>query len=143
MKSVKQRWSALGLAIGGFAAMFAITAPASAHHGIGVEFDMSKQITVVGTVQEMDWTNPHAWLSINVKDDQGKTQVWRIEFGGANNLYRRGWRRDDLPVGASVTVTGYPSRDGSPSVGATDVKLPDGRTLFAGPKNSRRPPSGS
>jgi hypothetical protein len=80
----------------------------------------------------MDFQNPHSWLYVDVKDEQGTVQAWSIEFGAANALYRRGWRREDLPVGATVTVTGYVARDGSRMLGATDVKLADGRTLFAG-----------
>jgi hypothetical protein len=59
-------------------------------------------------------------------------QQWNVEFGSVNALFRRGWTREDLPVGATVTVTGFPALDGSRTVGATDVRLPDGRTLFAG-----------
>jgi hypothetical protein len=103
-----------------------------AHHSIAAQFDMYKTHTVSGTITKMDFRNPHSWLYIEVKDEKGAAQSWSIEFAAANALYRRGWRQEDLPVGAALTVTGYVARDGSRMLGATDVKLSDGRTLFAG-----------
>jgi outer membrane usher protein FimD/PapC len=106
--------------------------PVHAHHSIAAQFDMYKTNTVSGTITKMDFRNPHSWLYVDVKDDKGQVQSWSIEFAAANALYRRGWRQEDLPVGAALTVTGYVARDGSRMLGATDVKLSDGRTLFAG-----------
>jgi hypothetical protein len=113
-------------------AVVLIGASAQAHHSIAAQFDMYKTHTVSGTITKMDFRNPHSWLYIEVKDDKGAVQPWSIEFAAANALYRRGWRQEDLPVGAALTVTGYVARDGSRMLGATDVKLSDGRTLFAG-----------
>ena len=107
-------------------------APVRAHHSIAAQFDMYKTNTVSGTISKMDFRNPHSWLYIDVKNDKGEVEPWSIEFAAANALYRRGWRQEDLPVGAALTVTGYVARDGSRMLGATDVKLADGRTLFAG-----------
>ena len=106
--------------------------PVHAHHSIAAQFHLDKTNTVTGTISKMEFKNPHAWLYLNVKDAKGQASQWSIEFGSANALYRRGWRKEDLPIGASVTVSGYVSRDGSQILGATDVKLADGRTLFAG-----------
>ena len=106
--------------------------PAGAHHSIALQFDMTKTITVEGTILQMEWRNPHAWLQIEVQNDAGEPEVWQIEFGSANALYRRGWRRDDLPVGAAITVHGLPTRDGSRVDDGEEVTLSDGRTLFAG-----------
>jgi hypothetical protein len=106
--------------------------PLNAHHSIAAQFHLDKTNTVSGTIAKMEFKNPHSWLYVDVKDAKGQVSQWSIEFGSANALYRRGWRREDLPVGAMVTVTGYVSRDGSQILGATDVKLADGRTLFAG-----------
>lgn len=118
--------------VAGAVGLVASGGSARAHHSIAAQFDMYKSNTVIGTISKMDFKNPHSWLYIEVKDDKGEVQPWSIEFGSANALYRRGWRREDLPLGASVTVTGYVARDGSRMLGATDVKLADGRTLFAG-----------
>ena len=107
-------------------------ATARAHHSLSVEFDTDKTVTLTGSITEMKWSNPHAWLYIDVKDAKGEIQKWAVEFASPNQLYRRGWRREDLPGNATVVVNGYPSRDNSARISATDVKLPDGRTLFAG-----------
>jgi hypothetical protein len=111
---------------------------ASAHHSLSTEFDINKTVTLLGTVTKMEWTNPHSWLHLDVKDEQGQVQAWNIEFGSPNSLYRRGWRRTDLPANAVVTVTGYMAKDGSRTISASDVKLPDGRTLFAGTRPGGR-----
>ena len=107
--------------------------PARAHHSVAAGFDMEKTTTVVGTITKMEWRNPHARLSIGVKNQQGEVESWDVWFSSANGLYRRGWRDDDLPLGASVTVTGFRARDGSRQIyGGGETKLPDGRTLFGG-----------
>jgi hypothetical protein len=103
-----------------------------AHHSLAAGFDVNKMLTLAGTITEMKWTNPHSWLSIDVKNESGEVEKWAVEFGSTNALLRNGWRRDDLPAGVTVTVTGYVARDGSKQISATGVKLPDGRTLFAG-----------
>jgi len=114
------------------ALLLALSAPVWAHHQFSSEFDATKKVTLTGKVTKMAWVNPHAWLYIDVKDEKGQVQKWAIEFASPNQLYRRGWAREDLPNGATVTVSGYPSRDKAPRISSTDVKLPDGRTLFAG-----------
>jgi hypothetical protein len=117
------------------AIMFVLAAvvPVAAHHSLTVEFDITRTVTITGVITDMKWTNPHSWLSVDVKDAQGNVTKWQIEFGSPNSLYRRGWRRSDLANNLTVTIVGYPSREKSSSVmTATDVKLADGRTLFAG-----------
>jgi hypothetical protein len=104
----------------------------AAHHSLAAEFDVSRTVTIAGVITKMEWKNPHSWLYVDVKDAQGRVISWAIEFGAPNALYRRGWRRDDLPANQQVTVTGYPALDKSNTVNAIDVKLPDGRTLFTG-----------
>jgi hypothetical protein len=113
-------------------ALAVLATSAFAHHSIQAGFDINKTQTVTGTITKMEWRNPHAWLYIDVKDEKGQVTPYAIEFSAANALYRRGWRQDDLPVGATVTVTGYVARDGSRTLTANEVKLPDGRTLFGG-----------
>lgn len=125
----------------GVAALLLTTVPLDAHHSFAAEFDDKKPITLVGTITKMAWTNPHSWLYIDVKDAQGNVVPWNIEFGSPNALYRRGWRRTDLPTGAVVTIQGYLAKDGSRTVNATDVKLPDGKTLFAGSSGTGAPAS--
>ena len=128
----------LSIAAAAALAVSVLASAASAHHSLTVEFDISRTVTLTGVITEMKWTNPHGWLYVDVKDEKGQVRSWAVEFASPNSLYRRGWRRDDLPPKSTVTVTGYPSLDKSPRVTATDVKLPDGRTLFAG-----APPTGA
>jgi hypothetical protein len=106
--------------------------PLCGHHSIAAGFDMERTTTVTGTVANMAWKNPHALLLIDVKDSKGQTQAWSVWFSSSNGMYRRGWRRDDLPVGATVTVTGFAARDGSPQIYGGETTLSDGRTLFGG-----------
>ena len=119
-------------------AVSALATAASAHHSLTVEFDISRTVTLTGVITEMKWSNPHAWLYVDVKDEKGQVRNWAVEFASPNNLYRRGWRQTDLPPQSNISVTGYASLDKSLRISATDVKLPDGRTLFAG-----APPTGS
>ncbi|MBM3818562.1 MAG: hypothetical protein FJW14_06030 [Acidimicrobiia bacterium] len=113
--------------------LFAAAVPVAAHHSLTVEFDITRTVTITGVITNMKWTNPHSWLSVDVKDEQGRVTRWEVEFGSPNSLYRRGWRRSDLANDLTVTIVGYPSREKSSSVmTATDVKLADGRTLFGG-----------
>jgi len=105
---------------------------ARAHHSVALQFDMTKEIVIVGSIVEMEWRNPHSWLQIEVESESGDLELWRVEFSSANSLYRRGWRRDDLPVGTEVTIHGLPARDGSRHMEGDEVTLADGRSLFSG-----------
>jgi len=106
--------------------------PISAHHSVAAGFDLEIEIAITGTIVEMEFINPHARLFLEVEDENGLTETWTAWFTSANNLMRRGWRPTDLPVGAAVTVTGYPARDGSPQAYGGDTQLSDGRILFGG-----------
>ena len=102
------------------------------HHSVALQYDMTKEVTITGNITEMEWRNPHSWLRVEVENDNGVREIWLVEFGSANGLYRRGWRRDDLPVGAEVTIHGLPARDGTRQVEGDEVTLADGRSLFSG-----------
>jgi len=129
MKDYKMKLLTLGMsaAVAGL-----VSVPVLGHHSVALQFDMSKEIEIEGTVVSMEWRNPHAWLQVEVEDENGEPLIWAVEFASANGLYRRGWRRDDLPVGIHVMIQGLPARDGSNTIGAEEVTLPDGRRLFAG-----------
>jgi hypothetical protein len=110
-------------------------ASASAHHSFAAEFDETKPIKLSGKVIEMRWSNPHAWIYLEVTGQDGKPEKWAFETSAANGLFRRGWRKEDLPAGTVLTIDGWLARNGSKTVNAGSILLPDGRRLFAGSSN--------
>lgn len=106
--------------------------PVYAHHGFAAEYDLHQRIILQGTLTEFEWTNPHSWVHVDVKDADGKVVNWAVEFGSPNVLYRRGFRKTDFPAGTEVVIEGYRAKNGSNNLNARSVKLPDGRNLFAG-----------
>lgn len=111
---------------------------AVAHHSFAAEFDADKTVLLNGIVTKVEWTNPHVWVYMNVKDPaSGQTVNWGVEFGPPHLLQRRGWRRDTLSIGTLVTVDGFMARNGSNRVNAKNVTLTStggapGATLDAG-----------
>ena len=100
---------------------------------------MAKPLTLSGTVTKLEWMNPHIWLYIDVKADAG-VHTWQCEGGAPNTLTRNGWSKDSLKSGDQVYVEGFQARDGSKTCNMRVVKLPDGRTVFAGPPTGVTPP---
>lgn len=99
--------------------------PVVAHHGTSASYDMDKHITLTGTVTEFVWANPHARVFLDVPDAQGKVVNWGIELRPApNGLSRAGWTRHTLQAGDKITITGSPSKYGTPAlVGETDFPI--------------------
>ena len=130
MSWLQIRGSAIGVTTG--MSLLLAGAPAAAHHSVALQYDMSSEVTVVGAIVELEWRNPHAWLHLEVENEAGVIQLWKIEFSSANSLYRRGWRPDNLPIGSIITVHGLPARDGSRSIDGEEVTLADGTRLLTG-----------
>jgi hypothetical protein len=114
------------------ACVLGMTIPGEAHHSFAAEYDRDRTITVSGTVDRLEWTNPHARLFVNGKDETGKTQLWDFELGPPNGLMRNGWSRNSLKNGHKVTVSGFRSKTSTTVANARTVTLSDGRQVFAG-----------
>jgi hypothetical protein len=112
-----------------------IAARGVAHHSFAAEYDEKKTIKLQGKVTEMKWANPHAWIYMDVAGADGKVVNWAFETGGANALFRRGWRKEDLPVGTVLIIDGWQARNGSNTANARSITFHDGKRLFAGTSN--------
>ena len=123
------RKTALLVAVAGI--LLSAAVPLLAHHAFSAEFDQSKPVKVSGEITRLEWTNPHAWLFIDSKGTDGKVVTWRFEMGAPNALLRSGWSKTDIKPGTAVTVSGFLARAGGSVGNAFQVRLPDGRDLFA------------
>lgn len=102
-----------------------------AHHSFAV-FDRTKKVTLTGTVKEFQWTNPHAWIQVEIADDKGKISEWGIECGSPNMMARTGWKKTTLKPGDHVTAVVNPLLDGRPNGSLVAITLPDGSSLGPG-----------
>jgi len=106
-----------------------IGAPTAAHHSTAM-YDTQNPVTVNGIVKKVEWTNPHAFLYLEVKDEKtGKTTDWEVELMSLNHLRGYGWTSKTVKIGDLVYATGSPAKSGAPSMIANRVKLPDGREI--------------
>ena len=110
-----------------------------AHHSFSAEYDAQKPIVLKGVVTKVDWANPHVFFYIDVKDSDGAVIHWACETGSPNVLIRRGWKRNSLKVGDQVIVDAYLAKDGTKTVDARMVMLPDGSKIFAGSSDDGGP----
>ena len=95
---------------------------ASAHHSASAEFDVTKRITVQGTLTKVDWINPHAFLTVQGKADNGKAETWKVELGSPGALTKTGWKRASVKTGDEVEIKGWYARDGKRIINAEGVK---------------------
>ena len=107
-------------------------ASALAHHAFSAEFDQDKPVRLEGAVTKTEWTNPHAWIYIDVKGADGKVVAWAIEMGPPSALLRRGWKKSSMQVGAVIKVEGFAAKNGKEFANASNITMPDGTKIFAG-----------
>ena len=109
------------------------------HHSFTAEYDQKKPVKLTGKLTEMKWSNPHGWIYIDVAGPDGKVTNWALETGGANALYRRGWRKEDLAAGTVLVVEGWQARNGTPTANISSITFTNGKRLFAGSSNQEAP----
>ena len=115
--------------IGVFSLLASVTA--TSHHSFSAEFDVGRPVDITGTLTSVEWTNPHAWLHIDVEDDQGNVVSWAVEMLGVNTLVRSGMTPQTLKSGDRLRVTGFGSRDGGNAANASSVSRENGESLWS------------
>ena len=116
----------------GILAAIAVAAPLAAHHSFTM-FDMTKRITLTGTVTAFEWTNPHCYIEIDVPDEGGAVKHWSIELGSPSILQSSGWKFSSLKKGDKTTLVINPLKSGQNGGFLSQATLPDGRTVGNGP----------
>jgi len=122
----------------GFYVMLA-TPPASAHHAFGALYDANRPVRLSGTVAKIEFINPHAWIYLDLKKNDGKAEQWMVEAGSPASLLAHGFTRDTVKLGTEVTVDGYQSKDGSMHIHGRELTIPGGQPLFIGSSGSGAP----
>ena len=107
-------------------------ADAQAHHAFAAMYDAQKAVKLRGTVAKVEWINPHSWIHIDVKRNDGKVETWIIEAANPATLLERGYSKDSLKVGTEVSVDGYQAKDGSLHVHGRELAINNGPPLFLG-----------
>src|SRR5947208_10040520 len=127
---MRKRLSIVIAVVGGL--LMALAVPVVEHHAFSAEYDSTKPITLRGTVKKMEWINPHSWMTLEVKAADGKVELWEVETGAPNSMFRRGFNRDSLPVGTELVIHGYQAKDGKNRDNGGAITFSDCRTLFLG-----------
>src|SRR3989442_15141591 len=112
--------------------LMALAVPVAAHHAFSAEYDNTKPVTLRGTVKKMEWINPHSWMTLEVKTEDGRVETWEVEAGAPNSMFRRGFNRDSLPVGTELVIHGYQAKDGKNRANGGFFIVSHGGKLFLG-----------
>ena len=128
----------LSVVVAGLGLMLAAV-PVLAHHSFAAEYDAQKPVKFQGTVTQMEWINPHAWIHMDVKQADGKVVNWMVEAGAPNALLRRGFNKQSLLPGTVILVEGYQAKDGAMRANGRDITYTDGRKLFVGSSGTGAP----
>jgi hypothetical protein len=116
---------------GVFAALLMAVTPMAAHHAFAAEFDSTKPIKFHGTVTKFEWVNPHSWIYVDVKGEDGKVVNWMFELGAPGAMLRQGWKKDSVSIGTEVDIAGFRAKSGENVGNARSITLPGGRELFS------------
>jgi Family of unknown function (DUF6152) len=114
------------------AGLLLAAAPVRAHHAFAAEFDASRPVKLKGTVTQWELVNPHSWIHLDVKNDDGTVTAWMIEGGSPNSLFRLGFNKNSLPPGTEIIVEGYQAKDRANAAVGKNITFPDGKRLFLG-----------
>src|SRR5262245_51695708 len=127
MKATKLALLALGL-------MLTLAPMMWGHHSFAAQYDSAQLMTLTGTITKVEWTNPHIYIYVDVKDASGKVTNWGLEGYPPNTLKRTGFPRSDLKVGDTITITAYKAKDGSNTGAGREITFADGTKKFSGPE---------
>ncbi|OFW17857.1 MAG: hypothetical protein A3H97_12570 [Acidobacteria bacterium RIFCSPLOWO2_02_FULL_65_29] len=124
------------VAVGAVSLLVLLVAPVLAHHNLIAQFSTNKPVSLRGTLTKMEWTNPHAWIHVSVKGEDGRAEEWAIETGSPLAMQRRGLKRTDFKPGIEIIVGGFAARDGSRTAAGMIVTFPDREVTSPGAETS-------